>query len=105
MHRLVVHVGVNADELRHESLATQTAELRHEAVRRMRHAQHIAVQKHNERVGLVQLGAREQIDIFETECVAQTHDRCFVDVRRDMRHQCQILDQTARFTLGRVGRT
>ena len=102
VHTLVQVRHAHGNELADEALAAQVLERAREVLLILDHADYVAVYEDHV-YGLVgDLEPGERVAVLDAQVEGQLDQLLLLAVGGDVGHECQIFDQTARLTFGRV---
>ncbi len=92
-------------ELTNDALASQSFDVARESRRLAHKPDDVAVDEDNVAVAKRDLHAVERVAILDAQIERQTHQVSLLGVCGDVRHECEVLDETARFAFRCVRRT
>lgn len=98
-------VDIDGYELRGPASSTQLSERSNELPSEMRKTDQGTIDLHKVDTRSIQLIPCDERDIFDSKHESDLDERFLRHIRRDMRHQRQILHQAACFPFRRIGRT
>mmetsp|Transcript_44537 Transcript_44537/g.140517 ORF Transcript_44537/g.140517 Transcript_44537/m.140517 type:complete len:346 (+) Transcript_44537:1814-2851(+) len=104
VHSALPGVGVDGHKLPQATSPPHRSQELHEVLGRAVEAEKKTVEEHQVHVPQRRLLPREDSEVLNTEIIAEKLDRKLVVISRDVRHERQVLDKAARFSLGRVSR-